>query len=265
MSNEQEEKKDELKPGEHRGFLPGLTAAGEPRKIPVVFRLPTRALNNQALELAKVVERKGADAMLIEAETNLLRLCLLSIDGKPVDYLALRGDGLNKTLEPGQIETLNQALRRLTTASEAEVLWCEASATAVFDDATRHGVYKRRLKVPTGPKPDEQGNFSAREMDVLIPNRTMIQRAQEGARQFEERGALVCAAEAELNLLRQCVVAIEGRQLERDAVWVKDLLGDKIDDLLSQREQSCLARVMNRLLTPDKTRVDDFLSDLASG
>lgn len=263
MSNTQEE--SVLKAGEHRGYLPGLSEAGEPRKIPVIFRLPTRALNNQALELAKVVERKGVDAVLVEAETNLLRLCLLSVDGRSLDYLALRGDGLNKLLEPGQIETLNQAIRRLTTASEAEVLWCEASAQAVFDDATRHGVYKRRLKVPKNGKPSEKGDFEAREMDLLIPNRTMIQRSQEAARQFEERGQLVVAAEAELNLIRQCVVAIEGRQLERDAVWTKDLLGDGIDALLSQREQSCLAKVMNRLLVPDKARVDDFLSDLASG
>lgn len=263
MSNT-EEKVEGLKPGQFKGALPALTLTGEPRKIIVIFRLPTRSLNNQALELAKIAERKGVDAMLVEAETNLLRLCLDSVDGAPVSYGELRGDGLNRLLEPGQIETLNQALRRMSTASEAEVLWCEASAQAVFDDATKHGVYKRRLKVPKSNKADDKGNFEALSVDILIPNRTMIQRAQEAARQFEERSSLVVAAESELNLLRQCVVAIDGAELKRDAVWSIPLLGDGIDDMLSQREQSCLSRVMNRLLVPEKARVDDFLSSVAS-
>jgi len=278
-----------------RGKLPAATEKGF---IDIRFKMPSRALNNLAFELSKPAESKGEGAVLIEASLNQARLVLVEVGGREVKFNGLRGEGLNKVLDPLQIETLLAALQRLTTASEAEILYAEASAVAVLGSEGA-GVYKRRCSIPTTGNPREDGSFESRSFLFRMPTRNTLQKAHEAARNFEKSGALVVASESELNLLRMCLLEVaeeapgrpaapedapastpEGeeeaarllgppRALARQTFtrlepWSEELRGDGIDAHLSQREQSCLVQVFRRLSTPDRPRVDDFLSSLVA-
>lgn len=274
-------------------IMRGRLASASGEKIEIAFKMPTRALNNSAFELAKSAESKGEGAVLIEASLNQARLSLCEVGGRAVTFRELQGEGLNKHLDPLQIETFLAALQRLTTASEAEVLFAESSATAIVGSEGA-GVYKRRVLIPTTGAPREDGSFAARAFTFKMPTRNTLQKAHEAARNFEKSGALVVASEAELNMIRMCLLSIEELRAEEPAPaaqldeegaeeappaapapasvitfkrvepWAEELRGDGIDRYLSQREQSCLAQVFRRLSTPDRPKVDDFLSSLVS-
>lgn len=273
-------------------IMRGRLASASGESVEITFEMPTRAANNTAFELSKSVESKGEGAVLIEASLNQARLALRSIGGVTVTFRELQGEGLNRRLDPQQIETFLAALQRLTTASEAEVLFAEASATAIVGSEGA-GVYKRRVMIPTTGEPRQDGSFAARAFTFKMPTRNTLQKAHEAARNFEKAGALVVASEAELNLIRMCLLSIEEEpaQLAEEPAhvepgeeaappapveparvitfkrlepWSEELRGDGIDAYLSQREQSCLAQVFRRLSTPDRPKVDDFLSSLVS-
>lgn len=277
-----------------KGFLPHYDAnTGEVGQLAIEFEMPTRQLNNTAFELASSASTRGESAVLIEASLNQARLCLKRVGDREVKLRDLQGEGLNKILDPRQVETFLAGLQRLTTASEAEIIYAEASTVAVFRDGdTAAGIHRRRVKVPSSSTPREDGSFLARIFEIRLPTRNMVQRAHEAARSFEKRGPLVVASEAELNMLRMCVFAVEEeapadaeasaerrmeeegagavaprgarREFKRVEPWSEELRGDGIDAHLSQREQSCLAQVFRRLATPDRPQVDDFLCTVVS-
>lgn len=222
---------------------------GTPIRMPVTFEVPGRTINAMALELAKPHEGKGEAVALNKAQVEQLRLCLREIDGEPVEYAHLEHGKINKWLTQKQQDTLLKAIGQLTNATEGEVrAFVDELAYEENEDGERFcvGVIEERI---------DETVADDRPIKFRLPNRDILARAQEKARRFERRGKLVAANEANLYMIRETVVAVDGRSLSADS-----LRGDKIDEVFSPREQSLLTLALEVLMTAEKGEVDDFLS-----
>lgn len=240
------------------GYLPtGIFDGDNEQRLRVDFKIPNRQLNNYAAEMSKTAESRGEQALLLEAQLNQLRASITKIGDKSVSFADLRGKGINRFLTPKQIELLLEGIASLTTASFGEVEHCHRSARVVSRGDGRH---LRAVELPRSAKLDGDGRFECRQVTILVPSRDTMSQAAERARQFEGRGKLVVMAESELNILRLCVVSIDGEDVEKGS-----LDGDQIDARFSQREQSTLVQVMNRLMIPTDGEKSDFLSTLVDG
>lgn len=222
-------------------------------RIPVCFAVPTRALNNMAYELTKSSESKGDDALMIAAAQSQLRVCLRSIDGVAVNTVTLQHSKLDGMLSSKQQDILLTALMDYTTASEGMVNACYTSVRSVADGSKKH---MREANLPTGEL-DEERKPITRPITFELPNRKILARAAEQSSVFKGRSRIMVASERELNILRFTITKIGGR-----AVSVEDLRGDGIDELLTQKEQSCISQVLKRLTEASGRESEDFLDSI---
>lgn len=238
-----------------RGALPtgAVDSDGRPIRIDIAFVLPNRTRNNLALELAKIHEGKGTVVALNEAAVNQIRVCMREIDGRSVSFEQLESDGIDKLLTQKQQDTLIKAFEKLTTANEGTVRSFVGDLEYLERDGER--LCRGRLPVAPGRNEGDENAPRGREVVFRLPNRQTVAKAQENARRYEQRGALVAANEANLNMIRFSVVEVDGKALDEKA-----LRGDKVDDVFSQPEQSLIVLALEVLMTADRGEVDDFLS-----
>lgn len=237
-----------------------LAIEGSDEKLTVAFKVPNRALNNTALEFAKVHMSRGEQAALTEAAYNQLRVCLVRIGDDPVGYGNLEGSKIDKYLSPKQQRTLLDVFMHLTTSTEGEVSAALDTLTPVYDSEG----HKRRVDLATGKGwiKDAEGKEVLDTIPVVfeVPSRKTIARASEIARQFDRRGELVVSSETKLNIVRLCVRQKGDRKLDYN-----DLRGDAIDAVFTQKQQSALYQIMSDAMSSSAGDREDFLSSLVDG
>lgn len=86
-----------------------------------VVRVPNESIVGKALTLAAVHHKDGYMREQLAAQGAQLRLCLVSVDGRPVRFDELQDDGLFKFIDIKEYSMLIKAMEKLTTPPAEDV------------------------------------------------------------------------------------------------------------------------------------------------
>lgn len=106
---------------EGKAKRPSERRAQEAKKRTVKLLEPNEDIINDSLELAAPWEQSGQVVFMSVAQGNQLRLCLVEVDGNPVDFAQLEGDGLHAIFNEYERSFLMKALEKISTPSNQEV------------------------------------------------------------------------------------------------------------------------------------------------
>lgn len=218
--------------------------------LPIKFKVPDRHLINLAMESAGRDISRGADVALLESQTQLLRLCLVSVGDKALTLAEVERNKLDRVLTPKQQALMIMALATYSEATEAD----QARTQATFSRFTDSEGYSCvRMTVHAGKQEPLQ-------IMAQIPSSQTIARAREMARQFEGRGVLVLASEREMNIVRLSL-----REVGEVPVLFDDLRGYGVEKVLSMRQMSCVVHMFQDLSSSSPREESDFLESIVNG
>lgn len=239
------------------------------------FVLPGRNEIMTAAEMARIYERKSPETAAEEATLNVLRLVIARIDGEEVGVRDLAGDALAERLGGmSTVESLRDSIDALTTATDGEVNF-------VLDSLEEAEGGHHYIKLPTGELEGVDRRW--RWASVKLPKHSTIRKARAMARRQNGRGSGVVEAELLYCVVRLGLTGIEpytpqpagdpearddASRMPQDCVVAlkgSELAGNKLDDHLSPREQSCLVQFLAMASTSSPRVQSDFLESLERG